>query len=149
MYLDDVAVGIVEEYLIPTGHRPCSVIRIGDFLFFEAALEGLNVVRSKAEVAPIQRIDDVLHAEAEVDIPARQVKFDRSVSHEVDVSPVTIGGIDALIVDRAKVEYRAVKLGQAGHILGTQIHVVEFHIHRLILFALVQDWTRRAVRHRS
>ena len=65
MDIDDVAVRIMEEDLIPAGHSPCTVIAIMDFLLFQSTLESLDVVHSETIVAAIERVDGLFHAEGE------------------------------------------------------------------------------------
>src|SRR5437763_775219 len=63
MDLDDVAVRIVEENLLPASHRPRPVIRVGDALFLEALFQCGNVVRAESDVAAVHRIDGIAGSE--------------------------------------------------------------------------------------
>ena len=41
---DDVAVRIVEKYLLPARHRPVAIVRIFDAFFIETLLERIEIV---------------------------------------------------------------------------------------------------------
>ena len=59
MHLDDVAVRIVEEDLVPAVHGPGAVVRIGHALFVEPLLEGGDVVGAEGDVAAFKkRLED-------------------------------------------------------------------------------------------
>ena len=80
MDFDDIAFRVVEEDLIPPCHGPGPIIRIRNLAFLKASLEGLDVVGAEAEMAAIERVDDVFRAEAEIDVAARKVEFDSAVA---------------------------------------------------------------------
>ena len=65
MHLDDVAVGVVEEDLVPAGHRPAAVVGIADTLLVEPLLECRDVVGAERDVAALDRVDHLAGAEAE------------------------------------------------------------------------------------
>ena len=109
MNLDDVALGIVEEDLVQPSLPTFRSQSRGSFLF-EAALECLNVVGSKTEVAAVERVDEVLHAKPEVDVPSGEVEFDCPIGDEVDVSAIAVGGIDTGVLDRAEIEDGAIEI---------------------------------------
>src|SRR5688500_20223494 len=50
VHLDDVAVGVVEEDLLPAFHGPGAVVGEGDALVRQALLEGLDVIGAEGEI---------------------------------------------------------------------------------------------------
>ena len=134
MHLYDVAVRVMKKDLIPARHGPGAIVGIGDLLLFQAALEGLDVVGPEAEMALVERVDEMLHAEAEIDVPAREVEFDGAIGHEVDIAAISRGitGVDTLVVDGSQFEDGSIEFGEALHILGAQVHVVILDLHRLV-----------------
>ena len=86
MYLDDVAIRIVEEDLVPTVHRALTPVGIGDALCLEMCLEGGEVVSSVGDMPARDRIDDQPGAEPGIYIPCCQVHLDRPVGDESHVT---------------------------------------------------------------
>lgn len=134
MHLNDVAVRILQEDLVPVRHCPHAVIRIGNFQIVEALLEALDVVSPEAEVPTVQGVDRLLHPEAQVDVFSGQVEFDRTISHEVHVGAVAVSGVGVaadmlLILDPVERENVAVELGEARNVFGAEVHVMEMEFH--------------------
>jgi hypothetical protein len=77
MHLDDVALRVVEENLVPAVHRPGTVVRIGDAFLVEPLLEGGNIVGAEGDMAALERIDRVLLAESDGEVLLRQVELRR------------------------------------------------------------------------
>ena len=69
MYLDDIAVRIVEEDLLPAVHRTLAPVGIGDALCLEMRLESGEVVTAIGNMPARNRIDDQPGAEPGLYIP--------------------------------------------------------------------------------
>src|SRR5215472_856117 len=111
MHLDDVALRVMEEDLMPAVHRPGAVVRVGDALLVEPLLEGGDIVGAERNVSALQRVDRVFGAEADAEVLLRQVKLGGAIMQKRDVAAVTLGG-DADLVERRlrlEVEDRAVE----------------------------------------
>ena len=91
--LDDIALGIVEEDLMPAVHRPLAVVGIGDVLLLEPPLEGRNVIGAEGDVTALERIDDVLGAEADAEVLGGQMYLGLAVGHEGDRGGVALRGV--------------------------------------------------------
>src|SRR5262245_60619542 len=65
MDLDDVALWVIEEDLIPPFHRPSAVVRVWNAFLVESLLECGNIVGPKRDMAAFQRVDSVLMAKAD------------------------------------------------------------------------------------
>ena len=57
MHLDHVAVGIIEENLVPAFHRPVAPIGIWDALRVQMCLESLQIIGAVGDVAVADRVD--------------------------------------------------------------------------------------------
>ena len=64
VHLDDVAVGVIEEDLLPAFHGPGAEVRVGDALLLQPALEGIDVVGAEGDVAALDGVDGLAGAEA-------------------------------------------------------------------------------------
>jgi hypothetical protein len=134
MHFDDVAIRVLQEDLVPIRHGPNPVIRIRNVQLFEAFLEAFNIVRPKAEVTAVQRIDGLLHAEAQVDVLGRQVELDCAISHEIYFRAVTMGcvGVAAhvlFVLDAVEVKNGAIKRREASDVFRAEVHVMEMKFH--------------------
>src|SRR3954452_23040830 len=68
MDLNDVACRIMEKDLIPAVHRPLAIVGIGDVLLFKPLLKGFDVIGAEGDMAALERIDDVVGAEAHAEV---------------------------------------------------------------------------------
>src|SRR5690606_33772583 len=132
MNLDDVAIRIVKEDLLPAVHRPSAIIRKRDALFLEPLLEGLDVVRSKSDMASLQRVDGVSGPKGAVQVSFGQVQLHVPVRHEADLSRIPLrghaGGVELRIL--LELEDVTVELSHGGNVARRQIDMVQFQFHR-------------------
>lgn len=91
MNLDDVAVGIVEENLLPPVHRPGAIIGVRDPLLLQVPLECFEIVGSEGDVASLQRVDGLTGSEGDTQVLLRQVDLSMAVSDEPDVASIPLG----------------------------------------------------------
>src|SRR5262245_18537767 len=82
MHFDDVAIGIVEEDLLPTLHRPSAEVGVGNAVLLEAPLECLDVIGAKGDVTTLDRVDDLAGAEAHAKILLGQVQLRGAIGDE-------------------------------------------------------------------
>ena len=73
MNLDDIAVGVVEEDLVPAIDGAFTPVGIGNALLVEMRLEGGKLVSAIGDMAPGDRVDDQPGPEAGLDVATRQV----------------------------------------------------------------------------
>ena len=123
MHLDHVAVGIVEEDLLPAAHRPAAVVGIADALFVEPLLECRDVVGAERDVAALDRIDHLAGAEADAHVLLGEMKLRRPVGDERDIAGI------ALILD-ALPRHRGLRL-HLQHVAIERIHRRTLVLHRL------------------
>jgi hypothetical protein len=71
VHLGHVALGVVEEDLLPAAHGPGAVVRERDALLPEAPLERREVVGPERDVAALERVDGVPGAEAGPEVALR------------------------------------------------------------------------------
>ncbi len=90
VHFDDVAVRIVEENLLPAGHRPVAKVGIFDALVVEPLLEGVEVVGAEGDVAALHRIDHLAGAEAYVHVLLGDMHLHRAVGDEGDVARIAL-----------------------------------------------------------
>src|ERR1700733_10659540 len=131
VYLNNIAIGIVKENLVPAVHRPFAVVGIGNALVLESLLEGLDVVGAKGDVTAFDRIDNVLHAEAQFEVLGGQMKLGLAIRHEGDGGGIAIRS-DARIIQRGlrvQIKDGAIKLVHCWNILRAQIEVMEPDFH--------------------
>src|SRR4029077_13262335 len=88
--LDDIALGVVEEDLMPAVHRPLAVVGIGDVLCREPPLEGGNIVGSDGDVAALEWIDSVVGAETDAEVLGGEMNLGLAVGHEGDRGGVAL-----------------------------------------------------------
>src|SRR3954470_22144293 len=75
VYLDDRAVRILQENLVPAFHGPDAVIGKLDILLPQHGLERLDIVGAERDVAPVHRIEALSGAERDAEILRRNVKL--------------------------------------------------------------------------
>src|SRR5882757_1458279 len=75
MDLDDVAVGVGDEHLVPSRDGPLAVVGIANTQFIAATHEAPDVVRTEAVMALGHRIDELLHLEAGIDVALGPVEL--------------------------------------------------------------------------
>src|SRR6185295_2366389 len=90
MDLDNVAFWVIEEDLIPSLHRPGTVIRIGNALLVEPLFERLDIVSPESDVSAFQRVDDLLMLEADAQVLCRQMKLRCSIGHEGNLRAIAL-----------------------------------------------------------
>jgi len=127
MNLDDVAVGIVEENLLPPVHRPGAIVGVGDPVLLEAPLECFEIVGSEGDVASLQRIYSLPSPERDTQILFRQMDLGMSVSDEPDLAGIPLGDdsrrLQGGLVLQA--ENCPVEVGHPGHIGRAEVYVVQ------------------------
>src|SRR6266540_3767624 len=79
MHLDDVAVEIIEENLLPASHGPAAVVGIGNAFFLQMSLERGDVVGAEGNVAAFHRIDNIAGPKAGLEIPLGQMHLRHSI----------------------------------------------------------------------
>jgi hypothetical protein len=136
--LDNIAIWILQEDLIPVSHCPHAIVCIWNLQLLEALLEALDVICPEAEMPAMQWVDRLLHSEAQVDVLGCQMEFDGTISHEIHIRAVTVGGIGIaadvfLILDPVEGKNVSVELGKTRNVFGAEIHVVEVKFHGWIL----------------
>ena len=88
MDLDDIAVGVVEEDLVPAIDGAFAPVGIGNALLVEMRLEGGKIVTAIGDMALGDRIDDQPGPEAGLDVARRQMHLDVTVGHESDITGI-------------------------------------------------------------
>ena len=73
--LDDVALGIVEEDLMPSFDGPCAEISKGHVALGQTALDAFDVIRPESDMAALKRVDRLLGAKRHIQIEGGQVHF--------------------------------------------------------------------------
>ena len=68
MDLDDIAVGVVEEDLVPAIDSAFTPVGIGNALLVEMRLEGGQIIATIGDVPASHRIDDQAGAEPGLDV---------------------------------------------------------------------------------
>jgi hypothetical protein len=133
--LDNVAIRVLQEDLIPTGDRPAAIVGIADAQLVAPTHETLDVVSAETKVAMPHRIDGLLHLEAGIQVALGPMELDVAIREEVYLA--RIGAIVAFSTDYGmlivgngtQLEQIFIKIGQSGEIVGAKIHVVEFELH--------------------
>src|SRR5205085_4892606 len=90
MHLDDVALRVMEEDLMPAVHGPRAIVRVGDTLLVEPLLEGGDIVGPERDVSALQRVDGVLGAEPDAEVLLCQVELSGAVMQKRDVAAVAL-----------------------------------------------------------
>src|ERR1700730_17641056 len=135
MDLDDVAVGVGDEHLVPSCDGPLAVVGIANSQFVAATHEAPDVVGAEAVMALRHRIDELLHLEAGLDVALGPVELGGAVGQEVHVAAVAvtralrIHPCVLLVADRAEVEQLLIELRQTRQIVGAEIEVMELEFH--------------------
>jgi hypothetical protein len=66
--LDDVALGIMEENLMPSFDGPCAEISKGYVALCQSALNAFDVIRPESDMATLKRVDGLLGAKCHIQI---------------------------------------------------------------------------------
>src|SRR6516162_6733490 len=96
MNLDDVALGVVEEDLMPAVHGPGAIVRVGDAFLVEPLLEGRDIVGSERNVSALQRVDGLFGAEPDGEVLLREVELRGAIMQKRDIATVALRGDTAL-----------------------------------------------------
>src|SRR5262249_59989785 len=132
MHLDDIALRIVEEDLIPTLHGPGAVVGIGEVFFVEPPLEGLDVIGAKGDVPALHGVDDLPGAKADAEVLFRQMKLRRAVGAEGNLARVAVLVQDAPRLQRRfrfEIEYVAIERIERRHVSRAEVDVVQLDLH--------------------
>jgi hypothetical protein len=155
MDFDNVAIGVVQEDLVPTGDSPAAVVRIADTHGVALAHETLNVIGAEAEVAMTHGVDELLHLVARVEVALGPVELDVTVGQEVDfagVGPVITLAADyrvCIVGDGPQLEQRLVELCEPRQVIRAEVHVMKLELHSDLAFMEVvklppQHWVEVA-----
>src|SRR5262245_63326182 len=98
VHLDDLAVRVVEEDLLPALHGPGAIVRERDALGLEARLEGVDVVGAEGDVAALDGVDRLPRAEAYPQVLLGEVELGGAVAQERDLAGVAVA--DAVRLQR-------------------------------------------------
>ena len=88
MYLDDVALRVVEKDLVPFGGEGGAVIGKGNAVITEMLLEPLDVVRAKGDMAAFNRVDMSAVSRRHVQIPFGKMHLHAALRGEFDLTVV-------------------------------------------------------------
>jgi hypothetical protein len=140
MHFDDMAIGVLQEYLIPAGDRPAAIVRITDVQLVAPTHETLDVVRAETEVTVSHWIDRLLHLEAGIQVALGPMKFDVAVSQEIDLAHVgavsTVSAHYGMLVIRDRTQFKQilVEARQPGKVVRAQVHMMELKLHSIDSF---------------
>jgi hypothetical protein len=134
MDLDDVAIGVVQEDLVPTSDSPNAVIRVTNTELIEPPFERHDVIGTETEMPVMHRVDELLHFEPGKQILLGEMKFDGAVAYKINFAVVAnfrtaVVNARSPIVDCAEVEDRLIEARKTTKVVGTQVEVMEFEIH--------------------
>ena len=90
MDLDDVALRIIKEDLVPAAHGPGAVVRIGNTLLAETLPKRGDIIGPESNVSALQRIDRLLRAKADEEVLLRQVELGGAVLKKGDIAPIAL-----------------------------------------------------------
>ena len=95
MYLDDVALRVVEKDLVPFGGEGGAVIGKGNAVITEMLLEPLDVVRAEGDMAAFNRVDMSAVSRRHVQIPFGKMHLHAAFRGEFDLAvvPGVAGGV--------------------------------------------------------
>ena len=127
--LDDVALGIVEEDLMPSFNGPCPEIGKGHVPLGQTTLDAFDVIRPESDMAALKRVDGLLGAKRDIEVERGQVHFALAVRQEGNASAIALV-LDLLLiagvgVALGKLEYVLVEIFQIGGIFGAQVDVMK------------------------
>ena len=88
MYLDDVALRVVEKDLVPFGGEGGAVIGKGDAVVAKMLLEPLDVVGAESDMASLDRVDMAAVSRRDVQIPFGKMHLHAAFSGEFDLAVV-------------------------------------------------------------
>lgn len=134
MHFDHVAIGVVEENLVPAAHGPGTVIGIAHAFGVQMLLESDDVVGAKSNVAALEWIDRLILTETDGEVPLGQVHFRRAVGDEGDGAAIAarvVGDDPVRFALRlgSQIENVAIELVQRRDVGGAQIDVMQFEFH--------------------
>src|SRR5450755_880726 len=131
--LDDVALGIVEEDLMPSFDGPCAEIGKGHIALCQTALDAFDVIRPERDMTALKRVDGLLGAKRDVQIEGGQVHFALAIRQESYASAIALI-LDLLLIAGVgvalrKLEHVLVEIFQIGGIFGAQVDVMKLCRH--------------------
>jgi len=135
MHLDDFAIRVMQEDLMPTRNRPAAIVRIADPQLVTPTHEAFNVIGTEAEVTLTHRVNKLLHLETSIEVSFGPVELNVSIGQEVHgtcVSAVLSIAADHGVLgirDRAQIEQCLVELRQPGQVVRADVHVMELEFH--------------------
>ena len=91
MYLDDIAVGIVEEDLVPAIDRALTPVGIGNTPGVEMRLESLEVIAAIGDMPAFHRIDDQAGAKSGLYIASGKMDLDRTIRDKGHIAGIAPG----------------------------------------------------------
>lgn len=130
-----MSIRVVKKDLMPSGNSPAAVIGIAESHFIALSHEALNVIRTETEVTMPHRVDELLHLEASFQVTLGPVKFDVTIGQKVhfpcvsSIFTLTTNDGVSFVVNCTQVKQGLVELGQAGQVIGADVHVMELEIH--------------------
>ena len=134
--LDHVAIGIVEEDLVPAFHCVAAPVGIGYALILKMLFERRDIIGAIGDMAPFKRVNRVARAERVEHIAGCQVHLDVAISHKRHIPDQAFAVIDrrqvvgVIIAERQDIAIESV---HRGHVCRTQVDVVEFELHAQIV----------------
>jgi hypothetical protein len=131
--LDNVALGIVEEDLMPSFDGPRAEIGKGHVTLCQTALNALDIIGPERDMAAFKGIDGLLGAKRDVQIKGGQVHFARAIRQKSHASTIALV-LDLLLVAGVgvalgKLEHMLIEIFQIGRVFGAQVDVMELRRH--------------------
>src|SRR5262245_27662765 len=146
---DDVAVGIVEEYLLPARHRPIAIVRISHAFFLETPLERIEIVGAEGDVAVLHGIDHLAGAKADIHVFFGDVHLYRTVGDEGDIAWIALvsDAVATHVGNRLHVEDIAIKFIHRPDVLSGEVDVMQLELHEVAFRSAATSWRADFIRY--
>ncbi len=136
MNLDDIALGILKEHLVPFFGKGRSIVGIGDAVVVQQFLESRNIIGSEGNMPAFNRIDGLTVFECHTKIYLGQMHLHMTICGKTDLAALAavfglIRSGEVLDRDVVQPEDVRVEMMQALHVLRDIVDVVEFQFHDL------------------
>ncbi len=134
VYLDDISLRIVEEYLVPLGGEGGAVIGEGDIIVTKMLFEALYVIGAEGDMASLNRVDMLAVPHRDIVIPFREMHLHAALGGEFDPAVISriLSGVRSWKIlrrDRFHPQDVNVEILQTVDVLRHVVDVMKFEFH--------------------